>query len=1010
MKKKVLFFFVLFTFLLCLGCKPTDLEAPVLKLNEDIVSWESIPNALKYEIILNEKTIYVDGSVNTYKLFDGDKISIKAVGDGKKYKTSISSNEITYILESFTVTWISEGKEIEKDICKKGTIPTYDGIIPTKSSTEEYSYIFTGWDKEISAVTNDITYTAKYKEEINKYEVIWKSGSDILKKETLEYGSLPSYNEIPFIESTEKYSYKFIGWDKEISTVTSNITYNAVFEQVINKYEVKWVVDNNVIRTDMIEYGQLPIFNDIPVKETTDKYSYKFKSWDKPITTVTCDISYIAIFDEVINQYSISFYDEDGSTLLEKVTVNYGENVVYPQRDPIKNATESHIFCFDKWVTVKNGIIEDDLTNVVKDRNVYASYMSEIRKVTVYILTSNNYGTISNNVLENIEYGTDISVVNNQLYIGNNVIEAKPLDSNAQYTYEFNNWETDKTVKNNTQIIANFNRIVNKYTITWMQDDKVLFEEKVEYGQTPKYKGETPNKPTINEIDYTFNGWSPNIINVTGSAVYHAQFAESIHKYKINFYDEDGITLLNSIALSYGETAKYNNALPTKQSNEKYDFTFEKWVTEINGTTEANLDFITKDINVYAKYTFKLRKYLVTFVDQDGSILKEELVEYGKSTLPPIIEDKDTLKFEGWDKSFNNITCDVTIIALYIQQYTVTFINYDNSIICEKIVYSGNKISEPNIIPEKYKSVFVGWYNTDLINKYNFDEKIYDDIKLIAKFEDLYSIKFYNFDNTLIEEKLVKKGEIVTAPIMEDYNEYVFASWDKNYDNITTDLIIYAKYVVKTYTVKFVMPDGKLISEESIEYGQSAHEPIIPDFYYDKINHVVKSFTKWDTDFSYINNNLIIKAIYESPYNKPAVVIEYDTNNNNNPSLYICFNENYIIYGFTFTLDFSTTVGNIIITKYNINEASDFKNLNESNILNNNEKYIKITFADKDGKIIKKYTNLLEKFEISLDDGAVINEHSFKIKDNVVFYIKKVSSEDNNPTMEIIPEIIYIYK
>lgn len=68
MKKKVLFFFVLFTFLLWLGCNPTDLEAPVLKLNGDIVSWESIPNALKYEIILNEKSIYVDSSVNTYKL------------------------------------------------------------------------------------------------------------------------------------------------------------------------------------------------------------------------------------------------------------------------------------------------------------------------------------------------------------------------------------------------------------------------------------------------------------------------------------------------------------------------------------------------------------------------------------------------------------------------------------------------------------------------------------------------------------------------------------------------------------------------------------------------------------------------------------------------------------------------------------------------------------------------------------------------------------------------------
>ena len=67
--------------------------------------------------------------------------------------------------------------------------------------------------------------------------MIWKSVSDILKIETLEYGSLPSYNEISYIENTEKYSYKFIGWDKEISTVTSNITYNAVIKKVINKYD-----------------------------------------------------------------------------------------------------------------------------------------------------------------------------------------------------------------------------------------------------------------------------------------------------------------------------------------------------------------------------------------------------------------------------------------------------------------------------------------------------------------------------------------------------------------------------------------------------------------------------------------------------------------------------------------------------------------------------------------------------------------------------------------------------
>lgn len=978
MKKKVIFFFVLFTFLLCLGCKPTDLEAPVLKLNGDIVSWESIPNALKYEIILNEKPIYVDSSVNTYKLFDGDKISIKAVGDDKKYKTSISSNEITYILESFTVTWISEGKEIEKDICKKGTIPTYDGIIPTKESTTQYSYEFIGWDKEISAVTNDITYTAKYKEEINKYEVIWKSGSDILKKETLEYGSLPSYNEIPFIENTEKYSYKFIGWDKEISTVTSNITYNAVFEQVINKYEVKWVVDNNVIRTDMIEYGQLPIFNDIPVKETTDKYSYKFKSWDKPITTVTCDISYIAIFDEVINQYSISFYDEDGSTLLEKVTVNYGENVVYPQRDPIKNATESHIFCFDKWVTVKNGIIEDDLTNVVKDRNVYASYMSEIRKVTVYILTSNNYGTISNNVLENIEYGTDISVVNNQLYIGNNVIEAKPLDSNAQYTYEFNNWETDKTVKNNTQIIANFNRIVNKYTITWMQDDKVLFEEKVEYGQTPKYKGETPNKPTINEIDYTFNGWSPLISSVIKDAIYYAQFIESSHIYQIKFYDEDGSTLLNSIGVSYGEKADYKGSLPTKESTNQFDYEFAKWVTEINGNTEANLSYITKDINVYAKYTNVLRKYLVKFINEDGTILKEEYVEYGQKAIAPVVDEINMKKFNGWSCSFDYIVSELNVYALFIQQYIVTFLDYDNSVIKSEVVnYNESATAPDNPLRDNYK--FIRWDSSY--------SNVKEDLYIKPIYVQLFTITFYDYMEN--EYKIIENVEYGSNLSLPDEPDncpigYSFIGWDNNLRNITTDLDVFPNYVIKTYEVKFINYKGDQIGEtQIIQHGFSAVSPDYSDIIIKKIEEKEKLFvfTSWDKNFDNIIEDTIVTAKYDTEYDAPAIILDFIDNKSISLSVY--GSNNYTYLGMELNINYKSNLGNIVIDDILINKSSPFyiDKTNNGNIydINDNEKSFKLIWVSQDGK---NYDYISEFITFNLEtQGTKIDKNNFSIKD-----------------------------
>ena len=40
---------------------------------------------------------------------------------------------------------------------------------PTKASTDEFSYEFIGWDKEVVAVTGDVAYTAKFEQTKRKY-------------------------------------------------------------------------------------------------------------------------------------------------------------------------------------------------------------------------------------------------------------------------------------------------------------------------------------------------------------------------------------------------------------------------------------------------------------------------------------------------------------------------------------------------------------------------------------------------------------------------------------------------------------------------------------------------------------------------------------------------------------------------------------------------------------------------------------------------------------------------
>ncbi len=47
-----------------------------------------------------------------------------------------------------------------------GSMPSYNGQTPTKPETQQYKYTFAGWDKDVTAVTGDVTYTAKFNAEV----------------------------------------------------------------------------------------------------------------------------------------------------------------------------------------------------------------------------------------------------------------------------------------------------------------------------------------------------------------------------------------------------------------------------------------------------------------------------------------------------------------------------------------------------------------------------------------------------------------------------------------------------------------------------------------------------------------------------------------------------------------------------------------------------------------------------------------------------------------------------
>ena len=71
---------------------------------------------------------------------------------------------------SATVTYTDDiGNVIGTQTFAKGEKAVYNGTVPTKEPTEECHYVFAGWDKELTVVTEDITLVAQFAQEAHAY-------------------------------------------------------------------------------------------------------------------------------------------------------------------------------------------------------------------------------------------------------------------------------------------------------------------------------------------------------------------------------------------------------------------------------------------------------------------------------------------------------------------------------------------------------------------------------------------------------------------------------------------------------------------------------------------------------------------------------------------------------------------------------------------------------------------------------------------------------------------------
>ena len=401
--------------------------------------------------------------------------------------------------------------------------------------------------------------------EIKTFVVKFVNGDTELQSEELAYGTLPKYKgEFPKKNATVQWTYSFKGWNPGLSSVTESVTYTAVFDSVVNKYDISFKdYDGSVLKGSIqYDYGTSSI-NIVkptsPARQETAKYTYSFKGWNPTITDVIENAVYIAEYDSSIRDYQIVFVN--GNDELQSETVLYEDVPTYNGALPVKSATNQYTYTFKGWNPAISSVVGSVTYTAVFDsivnkyEVVFKDYDgSNLKKTALY-----DYGTSSTNIVK----------------------PANPTrHESVKYTYSFKGWApTLEDVTENAVYIAEYDSTIRRYTISFVNGSKEIQSSKIAYGTTPSYKGELPTKKATAQYAYTFKGWSPSIASVSGNATYKAVFDSTVKEYAVSFINDDKILQTSSVA--YGEIPKYTGKTPTRTSTKSYSYEFVGWSPKV---------------------------------------------------------------------------------------------------------------------------------------------------------------------------------------------------------------------------------------------------------------------------------------------------------------------------------------------------------------------------------------------------------------------------------------------
>ena len=428
------------------------------------------------------------------------------------------------------------------------------------------------------------------------------------------------------------YTYDFTGWSPALGPVTQDVTYTATYAEQPRKYTIVFCQEGGV-EIDR----QFLTHNEMPVKPALTKPGHTLQ-WSPEVKAVTGDATYTATWlENPPTEYEVTFFDYDGTTVLQQDDVEVGEMPAYTGETPTGKAAwaedednKEFTYVFDHW----SPALEEVSATSIKS---YTAVYAEVAKTyTIKFVKENGDPDTPADVIESHQYQYGETPV-----CMNPPIQPEDADL-AQYTYTLRWTPQIQTVMGDAVYEATFDETLNKYTVNVKSNPSGAC---IIYGNGLYDYNDDEEAVAIaiapNE-DYTFIGWSDAsldeetfeddgyyvlLLPITADINLIANFTYGGEdKVTIQWKNENGADL-KTVEQQIGTATIYTGDIPTKAADAQYTYTFDGWTTSPNGAGSFYKNNQTPKATANATYYAHFAA-------------KEEILEIGIGQAQSITEPK----------------------------------------------------------------------------------------------------------------------------------------------------------------------------------------------------------------------------------------------------------------------------------------------------------------------------------------------------------------------------------